>query len=285
MEEGFPSSTVVFLAHLVLSLHKYTSLEAIIFLFIMGEPLVLEPKILQVANGFPTRPGVFASVPQLNYEETQRIQCHFLGERIAGNRNDTLILVEHDSVITLGRTTKDVHWGGQVEALRSQGIQVIEVERGGSATYHGPGQIVGYPILGLRNYCAGPKAYMRKLEEVLIRVLAEWGIEGQRIERYVGVWVCDPNNPDGPLAKIAAMGVKISRGVTMHGFALNASVDLEPFQYIVPCGIEGCRVTSMVEVLGRQPDLKKIREQIAHHFSEVFGIEWTQCLTEISPLS
>lgn len=241
--------------------------------------------MFQVANALPTRPGVFASVPQMNYEETRRIQYYFRGERIAGNRNDTLILVEHDSVITLGRTTKDAHWGGQVEDLRSQGIQVIEVERGGSATYHGPGQIVGYPILALRNYCAGPKAYMRMLEEVLIRVLAEWEINGQRVEKFVGVWVRDPTNLDGPLAKISAMGVKISRGVTMHGFALNASVELEPFQYIVPCGIEGCRVTSMVEVLGRQPDLKKIREQIAHHFSEVFGIEWTECLTEIPPLS
>lgn len=235
---------------------------------------------MQVIHPLAIRPAVIASVPYLNYEESQIIQHHFCDARIAGNRNDMLILLEHDSVFTLGRTTKDVHWDGQVEDLRSQGIQVIEVERGGSVTYHGPGQIVGYPILRLRNYCAGPKAYMRMLEEVLIRVLAEWEIEGQRVEKFVGVWVRDPNSPEGPLAKIAAMGVKISRGVTMHGFALNASVDLKPFQLIVPCGIEGCRVTSMAEVLGRKPDLEKVREQIAHHFSEVFGIEWIERLTD-----
>ncbi len=240
---------------------------------------------MQVVHSLAKRPAVIASVPHLNYEESRRIQYDFRDVRIAGKGNDTVILVEHDSVITLGRTTKDVHWDGQVEDLRNRGIQVIEVERGGSATYHGLGQIVGYPILCLRNYCTGPKIYMRMLEEVLIRVLAEWGIEGLRVEKFVGVWVSDPNNPDVPLAKIAAMGVKIFRGVTMHGFALNASVDLEPFQYIVPCGIEGCRVTSMVEVLGRQLDLERVREQIAHHFAEVFGIEWTECLTEIPPLS
>jgi len=246
-------------------------------------PLVAGAVMMQFAHSPKFCPGMFASFPHLNFEETRRVQCHFRDERIADIRNDTLILVEHESVVTLGRTTKEAHWEGQVQALENKGIQVIESERGGSVTYHGPGQIIGYPILRLRNYCSGPKAYMRMLEEVIIRVLAEWGIEGQRVEKLVGVWVRDPKNPDGPLAKIAAMGVKISRGVTMHGFALNVTVDLEPFKLIVPCGIEGCRVMSMAGVLGKEPNLEKVREQIANHFAEVFGIKWTERTTEISP--
>jgi len=229
------------------------------------------------------RTGVLVSIPCLDYEAGRQLQGRLLGERIEKSRPDTLVLVEHEPVLTLGRTTKKEHWGGQADALREKGLHVVESERGGSVTYHGPGQIIGYPILKLRSFCSGPKAYMRMLEEVIIRVLAEWGIEGQRAEKFVGVWVRDPKNPKGPLAKIAAMGVKISRGVTMHGFALNVMVDLEPFQYIVPCGIQGCQVTSMAEVLGMEPDLEKVREQIAHHFSVVFGIKWTERLTEISP--
>jgi len=226
--------------------------------------------------------GSLVSIPLLDYEAARQLQWHFLDERIAESRLDTLVLLEHEPVLTLGRTTKDAHWGGQVDALRNTGLQMVKSERGGSVTYHGPGQIIGYPILKLRNFCSGPKTYMRMLEEVIIRVLVEWGIEGERVEKFVGVWVRNPKNPDKPFAKIAAMGVKISRGVTMHGFALNVTVNLEPFQFIVPCGIEGCRVTSMADVLGKELDLKKVRQQIAHHFAEVFGIEWTERLTEVS---
>lgn len=221
------------------------------------------------------------SIPQLNFEETRNLQRRLCDERIADMRHDTLILVEHECVVTLGRTTKEVHWESQAELFRHKGIQIIECERGGSVTYHGPGQVVGYPILRLRQFCRGPKAYMRMLEEVLIRVLAEWGIEGTRIEKYTGVWVREPKHFNGPLSKIAAMGVKISRGVTMHGFSLNVIVDLTPFQYITPCGIEGCRVTSMAEVLGSRVDLDKVREQIVQHFAEVFGIEWIEQVTEV----
>jgi len=225
--------------------------------------------------------GVLVLIPCLDYEAGRQLQWRLRDERISDSRLDTLLLLEHEPVMTLGRTTKDAHWGGQVDVLRNKGLQVVESERGGSVTYHGPGQIIGYPILRLRNFCSGPKAYMRMLEEVIIRVLADWGIEGQRVENFVGVWVRDPKNPDSSLAKVAAMGVKISRGVTMHGFALNVTVDLEPFQYIIPCGIEGCRVTSMAKVLGTEPDLEKVREQIAYHFAEVFGIHWTERVTEM----
>lgn len=249
----------------------------------MANSLVSKPNMMQEKLTPSDHTGSLVSIPLLDYEAARQLQWRLREERITDLRVDTLVLVEHEPVMTLGRTTKEAHWDGQVDDLRRRGIQVIESERGGSVTYHGAGQIIGYPILRLRNYCPGPKTYMRLLEEVIIRVLAEWGIEGQRVEKFVGVWVRDLQKPGDTLAKISAMGVKISRGVTMHGFALNATVDLKPFQLIVPCGIEDCRVTSMAEVLGRDPDLNKVREQIAHHFAEVFGIEWTEGSPDISP--
>ena len=219
------------------------------------------------------------SIPLMDYEAARRLQWRLHDERLADGRPDTLVLLEHEPVMTLGRTTKTAHWSGLPAASGDQGLQVIESERGGSVTYHGPGQIVGYPIVRLRQFCAGPKAYVRMLEEVLIRVLAEWGINGYRTDRFVGVWVNDPDDPDGPPAKIAAIGVKIARGVTLHGFALNVTVDLEPFAGIVPCGIDGCRVTSMAKVLRRRVELHDVRQQIARCFGAVFGLDW-----EASPL-
>ncbi len=222
----------------------------------------------------PGRPGVVLSMPLLDYETAHRLQWRLHDERLADRRPDTLMLLEHEPVMTLGRTTKDVHWHGLRAGLGGRKLRVIENERGGSVTYHGPGQIVGYPIVRLRQFCAGPKAYVRMLEEVLIRVLADWGIDGSRVDRFVGVWVNDPDDPDGPPAKIAAIGVKIARGVTLHGFALNATVDLAPFAGIVPCGIDGCRVTSMANVLRREVELHHVRRQIAKRFGDVFGLAW-----------
>ena len=227
--------------------------------------------------------GVLISVPLLEFVAARRLQWRLCDERIADRQTDTLVLVEHDPVVTLGRTTKAEHWNGQTHTLTDRGIQVMTCARGGSVTYHGPGQIVGYPILRLRNFCSGPKVYVRMLEDVLIQVLADWNIEGQRREKFVGVWVRNPRDSMAPFAKIAAMGVNISRGVTRYGFALNVTVDLEPFHYIVPCGIVDCRVTSMAEVLGTGPDLQRVRNRIAHHFAQVFDVEWTERFTDVPP--
>ena len=231
----------------------------------------------------PARSGVVVSIPLMEYEAARRLQWRLHDERLAESRPDTLVLLEHESVITLGRTTKNAHWNGQRTVPGHRGLRVVDSERGGSVTYHGPGQVVGYPIVRIRQFCAGPKAYVRMLEEVLIRVLSEWGIKGYRAEKFVGVWVNDPADPAGPLAKIAAMGVKIARGVTMHGFALNVTVDLEPFAGIVPCGIEGCRVTSMAEVLRGQVDPEAVRRQIARCFADVFGLEWKESPLQAPP--
>lgn len=222
----------------------------------------------------PELPGEILSLPLMDYEAARRLQWRLHEERVSDVRPDTLVLMEHEPVLTLGRTAKDAHWNGLDAVPGGRDLRVIESERGGSVTYHGPGQVVGYPIVKLRHFCPGPKAYMRMLEEVIIRVLSDWGIEGRRVDTFVGVWVRDPHDPDGPLAKIAAMGVKIARGVTLHGFALNVTVDLAPYAGIVPCGIEGCRVTSMAEVLGRKVEPDEVRDRITRCFGDVFGLDW-----------
>ncbi len=219
-------------------------------------------------------PGEVLSLPLTDYDEARRLQWRLHEERVSDVRPDTLVLVEHEPVLTLGRTAKDEHWNGSGARSGVHGLRVLASERGGSVTYHGPGQIVGYPIVKLKHFCPGPKAYMRMLEEVIIRVLSEWGIEGRRVDKFVGVWVRNPVDPDGPLAKIAAMGVKITRGVTLHGFALNVTVDLAPYAGIVPCGIEGCRVTSMADVLGEKVEPNEVRDRIVRCFGDVFGLDW-----------
>ncbi len=225
-----------------------------------------------------TQPAILLDLARLDYLTAWALQRTLLEERRTDRRPDTLILVEHEPVFTLGRRAQPAHWGGDEETLRQAGYAVHQVERGGSVTYHGPGQIVGYPILQLSRFCAGPKAYMRMLEDVLIRTLAEWGIAARRIDRLPGVWV-------GEREKIGAMGVRITRGVTMHGFALNVTVDLAPFGLIIPCGIDGCRATSMATVLGRPVDLLAVRQRIAAQFAEVFGLEWMTAMAPDLPAS
>ena len=201
------------------------------------------------------------------------MQRRLVEERAENRRIDTLVLLEHEPVFTVGRRTKAEHVGGDEEALRKQGYSVYAVERGGSITYHGPGQVVGYPIVCLGDFCSGPKVYVGMLQEVLIRVLDEWGIVARSRDQFPGVWVEDANNQ---IFKIAAMGVRITRGVTMHGFSLNVNVDLEPFELVTPCGIEGCQVISMTKLLGTSVESMFVREKIADHFGEVFGLEWKE---------
>ena len=174
--------------------------------------------------------------------------------------------------ILLGRTTQPAHWDCGEKFSAGQEPTSLSVDRGGSITYHGPGQVVGYPILKLSQYCSGPKQYVRKLEEVLIHTLLLWGIEGYHLEKKPGVWV-RWNHAD---AKIAAIGVRIDHGVTIHGFALNVDLDLSPFSHIMPCGLTQCHVTSMAEVRQstvspssrRATDGAGIRANIQHSMDE-----------------
>ncbi len=208
---------------------------------------------------------------RLDFASAWNLQHRLVRERTVDRRRDTLILLEHNPVFTIGRSGQAAHYCGDEKSLRARGFPVYRVERGGSVTFHGPGQIVGYPILHLRSFCPGPKAYMRLLEEVVIRVLAAWGLTGRRFEKLTGVWVGEDR-----IEKIAAMGVRIVEGVTMHGFALNVTVDLEPFRYIVPCGIPDCRMTSMASLLGHSPDVSAVRANVAEAFAEVFGLRWVE---------
>jgi|CXWL01.1.fsa_nt_gi lipoate-protein ligase B len=205
---------------------------------------------------------------RLPYREAWALQQRLVDDRIADRIPDTLLLLEHDPVYTLGRRTAAEHLGQGEAALRQDGSDVVAVERGGSITYHGPGQLVGYPILKLNRYCPGPKRYMTLLEEVIIRTLAQWGLEGKRLEKLTGVWVSQT-----PPQKIAAMGVYLRRGVTMHGFALNVCNDLKPFTRIVPCGLEGGVTTSMTEALGRSVSVEDVGERLGHIFATVFDVD------------
>ncbi len=221
----------------------------------------------------PLHKGNLISIPSLPFSESIELQQALVDERRKNRQLDTLILTEHEPVLTLGRTAKPEHWESHWPELQANGITLHQTNRGGSVTYHGPGQLIGYPILRLRTFCPGPKLYVHKLEDVLIRTLAEWDIEGCRHESYRGVWV---RGELSQLEKIASIGVRISKGITMHGFALNVNVELQPFALLSPCGIDNCIMTSMAKLLNQPVDAEIVRKQIKTYFSDVIGIEWTE---------
>ncbi len=198
------------------------------------------------------------------YATAWELQKRLAALRRAGKVPDLLLLTEHEHVYTIGTSGEEDHLLAGPEELRLSGARVYQTDRGGDITYHGPGQLVGYPILDLNGYYLDLHRYLRDLEEVLIRTLAQYGIEGTRDSDFTGVWV-GPN-------KIAALGVKVTRWVTMHGFALNVSTDVSYFDRIIPCGIFHKGVTSMEELLGGNPiSLDEVSKAVAEHFGAVFG--------------
>jgi lipoic acid synthetase len=198
------------------------------------------------------------------YDRALELQHRLVAARKEGRGEDVLILLEHPPVITLGRRADRSHITASPDLLTRLGIQIHRVERGGDVTYHGPGQIVGYPILDLRQHRQDVGWYIYSLEEVIIRALADFGIAAQQVKGAVGVWVGDK--------KIAAIGARIESWVTYHGFALNADPDLRYFDLIVPCGIRDKAVTSMRRVLERPVDVEAVRSRLAQRFGEVFGV-------------
>jgi len=185
--------------------------------------------------------------------------CRFKRE---GYQPDVLLLLEHPPTITLGRRGQWANLLASEAVLHDRGIQRYEVDRGGDITFHGPGQLVGYPILLLGPGERDVHRYMRNLEEVLIRTLNHFGVESSRVEGRTGVWTAR--------GKVAAMGVHVSRWITRHGFALNVDTDLSYFDLIHPCGLIGQDVTSMAAILGRPLDMRQIAERTARDFAEVF---------------
>jgi lipoyl(octanoyl) transferase len=206
---------------------------------------------------------------RVDYGAALELQAQLVEQRRSAAIGDTLLLLEHPPVITLGVKTR----GGRAnivatpEALAAEGVTVFETGRGGDITYHGPGQLVGYPILDLRPDRCDVHKYVRDIEEALIVGLRDFGIDGRRVEGRTGVWV----GAAGREEKIAAIGVRISRWITSHGFALNVSTDLRHFRLIVPCGITDRGVTSIDRVLGRSILMSDVEDSVARGFAAVFG--------------
>ena len=186
----------------------------------------------------------------------------------SGEGDEQLLLLEHPHVFTLGRGADSANILARADQLESLSIEVHETGRGGDVTYHGPGQLVGYPIINLKPDRCDVHRYVRDIEEVLIRSIAELGIKGERIAGLTGVWVGNE--------KIAAIGVRIARWITSHGFALNINTDLDYFQMIVPCGITDKGVTSVSRLLVQPLDMNDVARIVARHFAEVFerDIRW-----------
>ena len=200
--------------------------------------------------------GTFGYGPALD------LQNDLYRQRVAGEVGDVLLLLEHPHVYTLGRRFSEEHLLLSREALAQRGIEVFECDRGGSITYHGPGQLVGYPVLRLDD--PDVITYLRTLEEVLIRAVASFGVNAGRREGLTGVWVGEE--------KLASIGVHVSRGVTKHGFALNVTTDLSFFGGMVPCGIPAVRVTSLERLLGTAPPMGEVRREVVVHLTGIFGL-------------
>lgn len=179
-----------------------------------------------------------------------------------------LLFVEHDPVFTLGKNGKEAHVLVSEAELTRREIDFFHINRGGDITFHGPGQVVGYPILDLEKFRTDLGWYLRSLEEVIIRTMAEYGLKGERSPGETGVWL----NPavKGKERKICAMGIKCSRWITMHGFAFNVNTDLDYFNLIVPCGIQNKQVTSLQKELGHAIAMQDVKEKLKHHFEQVF---------------
>jgi lipoyl(octanoyl) transferase len=203
-----------------------------------------------------------------DYGEALELQRSLARARVAGQLDDDwLLLLEHPRVITLGRGASETHVLASAELLASRGVQLHEIERGGDVTYHGPGQLVGYPIIDLTRHRQDLHWYLRQLEEVLMRVLRGYGIEGRRVPGYTGAWVED--------RKIASIGVHVTRWVTFHGFALNVSTDLMDFDLIVPCGIEAVKMTSLESETGQGQTVAQVSDEAARCFGDVFDLVMT----------
>jgi lipoyl(octanoyl) transferase len=222
------------------------------------------------------------------YEEAREAQRRLEAQRQRDEVPDLLLLLEHPPVYTRGRrsTPEELPMGAQWYEM--QGIEVRDTDRGGRVTYHGPGQLVAYPIVSLAPYGDDVHEYVRRLEQVMIGALGQHGVEAGLIDGLTGVWVGGNAQSDGRRAantpirgesgpsteerrKIGSIGVHVSRGVTTHGLAVNVSNDLQPFEWIVPCGIEGCQVTSLSRELGAEQDLGQFADTVAARFGEVYG--------------
>ena len=211
---------------------------------------------------------LFCRLGTVDYAEMHRLQKGLQRKRIAGEIGDTVLLLEHPPVLTMGRSAKKQHVLAPRDVLEARGIAVHEVGRGGDVTYHGPGQLVAYPIIDLKPDRKDVRKYVSSLEETMIRSCADFDLTARRVQGLNGAWIGE--------RKVGAVGVRISRWVTMHGLALNVNSDLTHFELIVPCGIQDKGVTSLSAELGRRVSVTDVIEPLAQHFAELYDaeIEW-----------
>ena len=212
----------------------------------------------------------------IGYAEAYALQKRIVAARKAEVIEDVLLICEHPHVITQGRSGKWEHLLASEHVLRQKGVEYYETSRGGDITYHGPGQIVAYPIVNLGAIRRDVVWYVRMLEEAMIRATAEFGITAERVRGKTGIWVKSGDTEE----KLGAIGVRISRWVTSHGLAYNVSTDLRYFDLIVPCGIANRKATSLEKLLGRSLDSKEVARSLAKHFGEVFGREMKKAARE-----
>ena len=211
---------------------------------------------------------------QVPYDEARAAQKALEAARHEAAIPDLLLLLEHPPVYTKGRRSTSDELPMGEDWYRMQGIEVTDTDRGGRVTYHGPGQLVGYPIVSLRPYGDDVHDYIRRMERLMIEALADWGVDAGPIEGLTGVWTAGArpaSDEPGPQArKIASIGVHVNRGITTHGFAINVNNDLQPFEWIVPCGIEACQVTSVGRELGAAQDMARFMDTVRDRFCEVY---------------
>jgi lipoate-protein ligase B len=217
---------------------------------------------------FMNRRGYIIDLGLVDYEKAWDLQHQLWSGRVEEELPDLLLTLEHPHVITLGRRGNRSHLIASSEVLEAKKVPVFHVERGGEVTYHGPGQIVVYPILNLKEYGYRIVRYVDQLEEVILRALGDFGIEGRRDRLNRGVWVGEE--------KIASVGVAIKRWVSFHGFALNYATDLTYFDLINPCGLKGKKMTSMEKILGKRISREELVERISFHFKQTFERGWQE---------
>jgi lipoyl(octanoyl) transferase len=215
-------------------------------------------------------PLLITDVGLLSWSDAYALQQRLVAARKAGAIDDVLLFCEHPHVLTLGRNASQKNLLASENVLRQKNVELRETNRGGDITYHGPGQVVGYPILNLDPIRRDVHWYVRTLEEAMIRASADFGITAYRIPGKTGIWVQPPGNI--PEEKLAAIGVHISHWVTSHGFAFNVSTDLRYFDLIIPCGIADRKATSLEKLLQRSVTLAELRPHLAQHLTKLFGL-------------
>ena len=222
----------------------------------------------------------------VTYEQARLAQKRLEAMRHAGEVGDLLLLLEHPPVYTKGRRTEAAELPMGEDWYRAQGIEVTDTDRGGRVTYHGPGQLVAYPIVSLKPYGDDVHGYIRRMERVMIAALSDVGVEAQVIEDLTGVWTQGEPPPVGEAKKIGSIGIHVNRGITTHGLAINVNNDLQPFEWIVPCGIEAVRMTSLCAELGAEQDLDAFGGTLADRFGEVYERRPVDAAPEeLSPLA